>query len=155
MAAIETLIQNDFATILKAIGLSGMDAANVGKIREQPKVDEVIDGLPTVLICQRGAPPPDGLSFEGTVGRVYVEEVIIIGPREGDAITDQDATLFWYQQCLAAIQNVTDGSWRSTLPIATTVYDIRVSTSLPGFERSKLSDNYAYLSFFVTVRSAE
>lgn len=152
---IETLIQNDLATILKAVGLALMDQVNVGKIREQPKADEAIDPLPCVLICPRSAPMPDGLSFEGAVGRIYVEEIIVLAGREGDAATDQAPTQVWYEQCIDAVHRHSDGSWRTTLPTATSVYDIRVSDSLPGFERTKLSDNYALLSFFATVRSSE
>ncbi len=155
-ASVETAVQTDLQTIMKAIGLAApMLSANVGLIREQPKADEIIDTLPCVLICQRAAPAPVGLGFEGASGRSYVEEVIVIDAREGDATTDQARTQLWYEQCYNAAEKNTDGSWRVKLTTATSVYDVRISAELKGFDPAKLSSNYAYLSFFVTVRSSE
>jgi hypothetical protein len=152
--SVETAIQNDLAAILKALHLADMAAANVGRIREAPKVGERIDQLPCVLICPRGQKPPEGLSFEGAIGIGYVEEVIVIDGREGDLATDQPKTQLWKEQCVSAVAKSSPTSWRTTLPNVPTVYDLRVG-DIEGYDRTKLDDNYAYLSFFVTVRSSE
>jgi len=152
---VEDLIQADLAVILKALTLTGIAVADIGKIREMPKAAETLDVVPCVLICPRASPAPQGLSFEGSAGIAYVEEIIVVAGREGDFSTDQAPTQTWYRQCYNAVERNADGSWRVMMMTVPSVYDIRVSDTLAGFERSKLKENYAYLSFFVTVRSSE
>ena len=132
-SSVETLVQTDLQAILQAIGLAGFATASVGLIREQPKIGEVLDfPLPAVLICPHSAPPPEGMSFEGSVSRTYVEEIIVVFGREGDGSSDQPATQLAYAECYNAVERNSDGSWRVKLPTATTVYDLRVSNELAG-----------------------
>ena len=157
--SIESEIQEDLASILQEAPLNNIPTSSVGIIREAPQISEVINQVPCVLICPRGpnkTPPND---FEGGVFREYVQEIIVIAGREGDLSTYQDPTQAWHETCVQYVQtqqsfDANPGLPRLTLPTATTVYDIQVG-DIPTFERSKLAKNYAYLSFFVTVRSSE
>jgi len=155
---IEGDIQADLAAILQAVSITGIDTGNVGKIREAPTVTEVIDPLPCVLICSRGPHKTEPLSFEGAASRVYVEEIIVIAGREGDFQSDQVPTQSWLRQYFEAVDREQSGAnagqFRTTLPDCPSVYAIEVG-DIATFDRTKLGDSYAYLSFFVTVRSSE
>lgn len=148
---VETLVQADLQTILSGAGMTGMTAFNV---RMAPTNTERIDNLPLTLICPR-TEKVDGLGFEGSVGRAYIEEVIIIAGGEGDFKTDQPLAQGWKEQGVNAVERLPDGSWRTTLPTATTVYDIRIEGEIKGIDPTKLAANYIYQSFFVIARSSE
>lgn len=152
-SSIETGIQTALQAIIQGIGLAGIPNTQV-RVRETPKVNEVLDKVPCVLICPRGPNKSSGAGFEGPVQRAYIDEVIVIDGREGDNSTDTPTTQLWHEQCVNAVERLASGQYRTGLAGVPTVFDIRVG-DIPTFDRTKLSENYAYLSFFVTVSSSE
>lgn len=157
--SIEKKIQDALKVIIEDIGLAGVDDSNI-KILELPKINEVLDALPCVLICSRRK-TTEAIGFEGRVERVYVEEILFIDGREGDEVTEQDKVQRWHEQGIEAVereQSPVETSqyhqFRTTLPGVPTVYSVEVG-DVETIDRTKLSDNYAVLGFFVTVKSTD
>lgn len=150
-SAVEYSILQDLVTIGQGAG-TGV-ALDKHVIRELPKVSENIDLLPCVIYTPHGPVQSDAMAFEGCSGRVYTEEVCLIDYRDGDAATDQQKTQTWHEQLLRAIE-INNGQFRTTLPNTPTVWSVEIETA-PNFDRSKLNENYAYLSVVVRLRSAE
>jgi hypothetical protein len=151
MSDIESAIDSDVIDILAAVGLSGIDSANI-KARELPKRDETIDAVPCVVVAPYGF-RVSPLGTEGSAGRNYTREICLIDGSEGDFATDQAKRQTWHQQVVNGIER--NGSeWRTTLPNAGTVWAIEIENA-PTFDRSLLAKNYAYQSVIVTFRSSE
>lgn len=161
----ETLVQNDLQTIIAANVTGFPVAANETvppaniTIIEAPSMIEALTAtnpltpLPQIFICSRKI-TDSGLGFEGAVNRVYVEEVVVVDGRDGDLTSYMAQIQSWRWQAFNACERTSTG-FRTSLPTATTVYDVRVQDEVPGIERTKLGSNYAYLSFFVVCSSSE
>lgn len=151
--AIATAIDNDLKDILQAVTFTGIDTANVGKIRELPKVGESLDTVPCILIAPFGKNRSDPLGTEGPSGRIYAREICLIDGHEGDYATDKPARELWMQQAINAIEK--NGSdHRVSLPSASSVWSVEIDEA-PTFDRSKLNQNYAYFGVVVIIRSSE
>lgn len=146
-------ILNDVRAILVNANLAGIDAANI-KVRELPKVGEVLDTVPCVLIAAYDDLGTVPLDMEGNANRTHRVEICIVDGSEGDYATDRKKRLKWQKQALNAIEFKADGSWRLTLPNVPSVWSIS-PVKVKTIDRAKFADNYAYFSTVVEFLSQE
>lgn len=141
---------------LRTIGVASLPQVDPRdhKIRELPKIGESLDYVPSVLYTPHGPTQSDAAAFDGTSGRIYSFEVCIVAGREGDFGSDQKSTQTLHEQLIRGIERTSDEDFRTELPNCPTVWSVEID-SAPTFDRSKLNDNYAYLSVLVRVRSME
>lgn len=155
-SGIEYAVLGDLKTIGQAAVSTSDVAAASHKIRELPKVGEVLDTLPCIIYCPHTALRSSAMGFEsGSVLREYVEEVVVVFGREGDFASDQQQAMKVHEQLMRAFEvDPNTSTFRTTLPNVPTVWSVEIE-SAPNFDRSKLNDNYAYLSVVVRLKSAE
>lgn len=150
--ALGTAIDQDLKDILQALSFSGIDSANV-KIRELPKVGEVIDVVPCVVIGPYGKDKSEPMGTEGSSGRVHAREVCLIDGHEGDFASDKPKRELWLQQAMNGIEKVGD-EFRTSLPSVPKAWSVEIDGAAT-FDRAKLNQNYAYQSIVVLVRTVE
>ena len=141
---------------LRQIGQAAVTAipSEDHKIRELPKVGEDLDRVPCVLYTPNGPVQSDAMAFDAASLRIYTIEVSIVAGREGDFGSLQKDTQAWHESLLRAIERTSDTDFRTSLPNTPTVWSVEIE-SAPEFDRTKLNDNYAYLSIVVRLRSSE
>ena len=154
MASIGYRILQDIQTIVQGLGLTGIDPGSI-QIRELPRADDTVDLTPLIAICPAGVYASDPYGFEGQYNVPYGVEVCIIEATLGEygVVTAQQKRQEWQETVVSGV--LTDaGDFRTSLPTATTVWDIRQNKSAV-FDRSKLSKLYSYSSVLFEVFSLE
>lgn len=141
---------------LRAIGAAAVPQVTGAdhKIRELPKIGESLDYVPSVLYTPYSAVQSEAAAMDASSSRTYLVEACIVAGREGDFGSNQRDTQTWHEQLLRGIERTSDEDFRTELPSCPTVWSVEIE-SAPVFDRSKLNENYAYLSVVVRVRSME
>lgn len=153
MAATAKLIDDDLQTLLRAATISGIVSAKI-VVKEIVSINEdIVPQPPCILIVPFKGKPSEPLGTEGSAGRTYWRQVVLIDGTEGDFETDKPARELRYEQARDAIErNGTE--WRTALPSVTTVWDIAIDETTT-FDRSKLPENWAVEWFAVKIQSSE
>lgn len=146
-------ILDGLRTLVRAASLADIPEERV-KVRMLPKVGEVLDPLPCVLLVPQGSAKSAPLDFEGNAGREYRVEICLVDGIEGDFATNQEKYQTWLEQVVNKVEKQDDGMWRCDLADVPSVWGIEIDQA-PTFDRSKLDENYSYQSVVVTVKSHE
>ncbi len=163
-SSVEYSILQDLVILGKLAGTIVADGDHL--IRELPVVGEDIDVLvkqedetwlhkPVIIYTPHGPVESSPMSFEGDADRIYTEEICCVFGREGNFESHMQEAQTVHEQILRIMEkDPLTGQFRTSLPNVTSMRSIEIVTA-PNFDRSKLNNNYAYLSVVVRLRSVE
>ena len=146
MAAYHDTILSSIVTVIQGLDMDDFPDAHV-KRRMLPKASETLDKLPCVIVApasQKGRRKPDGW---GSNDRTYPVEIAVVTATNRDMLTK-------IPNVTQALQEIEAAFDVPTLAGAATVWNVEVD---PGatFDRSTLSQNYAYSSILLLIHSHE
>ena len=153
MSSTPYAIREDLKTLMTSASLSGISASNI-KIRMLPKIGETLDAVPSVLICETGEIKSRAIDMEGHFNREYLNQIVIVDALEGDFATDEDAYKEWQSRAMNKIDKDQNGQARNSLPSVSGCWSVEI-VGAATFDRSKLSEHYAYQGIVVRVQVVE
>jgi len=148
----EAGILRDIRDLAATVSFGGLNDTDV-KVRDLPKVGEVLDQLPCVLVALQDM-DSEPLDMEGGANRRTRVEVCLVDAHDGDFANDVASRLAWRKRVVNVLEFTGGGEWRLTLPSVPSVWSVRPAR-IAGMDRSKLNDGYAYFSIVFEVWSQE
>lgn len=135
---------------LQNVIFAGIDPANV-VARKLPHVGENLGINPPCLLLAAAAKPEarDAADTEGNADSVYPFEVAIVKGTQRSMASDPEVRK-WRLQAMHAVES--DAAWQAVKALVPSVWEIEIDPD-PLFDRGSLSDQYAYSSFTVRVKS--
>lgn len=144
-AATAKLIQNQIGS------LPGLTANSI-KVRMMPKVGEVVDPLPCVIVAPVERIPWEPMGFEGSINVPYGVEFAIVAASNQDYLANQET----YEGWLEAIRGIVLGDFIFLFTNAgvPSIWNAMIDSSVT-FNRAGLARNYAYQSIYAVYSSKE
>lgn len=133
--------------------LTGLTANNI-KIRMMPKVGEVVDTLPCVIVApvqQIGWSP---LGFEGSVDRTYGVEFAVVAASNQNYLANQELYEGWIEEISRIVLADFVTLFLFTNPAVPSIWNAMIDRSVT-FDRGSLNINYAYQSVYASYHSQE
>lgn len=143
-------IQTAIAGLLADSPPDGLLPQNI-RVRELPKVGEVLDALPCLIIAPDRNIAWEPIGFEGAINRTYGVWLAVIAANNDDYATNQEKYQGWLE---AAARTACPVNLQDTTPDVPSVWRIVVDTSAT-FDTAKLSELYAYQTVLLRFDSQE